>query len=419
MSDTPKGKCQQIEPWPEPVEGRLLLNELAQVLRQVVILPNCGAEILALWVVHTYAFLLRHVSTYIGIESPEKQCGKTTLLGVLSHLVSRPEIAANISPSAFFRVIEETRPTLLIDEADTFLKRNQELRGILNAGYTDDTAYVVRVASHEDENKSRLVRFSCFCPKAIASIGRLPETLADRCIPIRMQRKTPRETCQRLDLQAAADLRRKCARFILDQKDEITRARPPMPPGLPDCMCDIFEPLTAIADLAGGEWPEMARQAAVSLTLSARENNPIGSLLLDIMVVFVELKAERMFTRRLIAGLNAFTERPWRELTRGREMTDQILGGVLRPYNVSPRTLWIEGASAKGYAKADFAEVFKRYIPRSEIDALLAEDAALKAHPPSSDSGAPGSPSCDSEATSNGDEKKDEPEGTGGEVAAA
>src|SRR5205814_5034442 len=134
--------------------------------------------------------------------SPEEQCGKTTLWTVLSHLVNRPEIAANISPPAFFRVIEENRPTLLIDEADTFLKRNVELRGILNAGYTRDTAYVVRVSNQKGSEResegapdrqkagSRLARFSCFCPKAIASIGRLPETLADRCILFWMQRKT-------------------------------------------------------------------------------------------------------------------------------------------------------------------------------------------------------------------------------------
>src|SRR5947209_15625592 len=156
MSDEPKGRRQEVEPWPEPVEGKALLNELADVLRRVVILPKWGPEILALWIVHTYAFLLRRVSTYLGIESPEKQCGKTTLLTVLSHLVNRPEIAANISPPAFFRVIEETRPTLLIDEGDTFLKRNGELRGILNAGYTLETAYVVRVAPETKNAKANL-----------------------------------------------------------------------------------------------------------------------------------------------------------------------------------------------------------------------------------------------------------------------
>src|SRR5258708_5974248 len=175
MSDDDKENRQPelppLEPWPEPVDGNLLLDEIAQALRRVVILPKWAAETLALWILHTYAFLLRGVSTYIGIESPEKQCGKTTLLTVLSQLVSRPEIAANISPPAFFRVIQETRPTLLIDEGDTFLKRNPELRGILNAGYTRETAYVVRVANQKRESRgqtseirdtgsnSRLVRF--------------------------------------------------------------------------------------------------------------------------------------------------------------------------------------------------------------------------------------------------------------------
>src|SRR5438105_120309 len=120
--------------WPQPVDGKLLLDELVRVLTRFVILPKWAPETLALWTLHTYAFHLRDVSTYIGLESPEKRCGKTTLLSVLSELVSRPIVAANISSPAFFRVIEETRPTLLIDEADTFLKGNDEMRGILNAG---------------------------------------------------------------------------------------------------------------------------------------------------------------------------------------------------------------------------------------------------------------------------------------------
>src|SRR6476620_7983113 len=107
-----------------------LLDSLAQLLPRFVVLPKHAAETLALWIVHTYCFQFRDVSTYIGVESPEKRCGKTTLLGILSKLVHQPIIASNISPSAFFRVIEEMRPTLLIDEADTFLQGNDELRGI-------------------------------------------------------------------------------------------------------------------------------------------------------------------------------------------------------------------------------------------------------------------------------------------------
>ena len=184
---------EEEEPWPEPVDGPALLDELEQVMTRHVVLPPFGAEAAALWVLHTYAFQLRDVSTYLGVESPEKRCGKTTLLSVLSELGNRTVALANISSSAVYRAIEEKQPTLLIDEADTFLQGNDELRGILNSGYTRQTAFVVRVAAQrrvdgsslmvdgkaQKGEGSRLVRFSCWCPKVMAAIGHLPETLAD------------------------------------------------------------------------------------------------------------------------------------------------------------------------------------------------------------------------------------------------
>lgn len=109
----------EVEPWPEPVDLGLLLDELVRTIRSFVILPKWGAETLALWVVHTFAFELRDVTTYIGLESPEHRCGKSTLVTVLSELANRTVVASNVSSSALFRVIEEVRPTLLIDEVDS------------------------------------------------------------------------------------------------------------------------------------------------------------------------------------------------------------------------------------------------------------------------------------------------------------
>src|SRR5436190_6575654 len=238
-----------LEPWPEPVDGNLLLSEIVQVLRLIVVLPKWAAEALALWVLHTYAFKLRDVSTYIGIESPEKQCGKTTLLTVLYELANRAVAAANISPPAFFRVIEDLAPTLLIDEGDTFLNGNDQLRGILNSGYTRKTAFVLRAtvsgpasnSEKESENaiaKGSVTRYSCWCPKVIATIGRLPDTLADRCILIRIQRKTANEECERLRDVGAATLRSQCARFVLDNSQAIAAARPHLPTALSDRAAD-------------------------------------------------------------------------------------------------------------------------------------------------------------------------------------
>ncbi len=351
-----------------------------------MVLPPWAAETLALWALHTYAFQLRDISAYLGLESPEKRCGKSTLLAVLGRLVHRPVIAANISPPAFFRVIQETRPTLLIDEADTFLQGNDELRGILNSGYSRQTAYVVRVVpgfpaaparvpnrlsrSDAPSGAMGLAAFSCWCPKIMATIGRLPDTLADRCILIRMHRKLAGEACQRAGSLDATDLKRQCVRFVRDHAEKITSARPSIPSNLNDRAADIWEPLLVLADLAGGSWPERARQAAVALSALAQNHHPIGALLLDILAVFVNSKQDRLFSRTLVDGLNTQVDRPWTDLRRGKAITELWLARLLRPYGVLPRMLWLDNGQARGYCLEDFTEVFRRYIPKSEIEAL-------------------------------------------------
>jgi hypothetical protein len=393
----------EIQPWPKAVDGAALLNELERVLKRFVVLPKWAAETLALWVVHTYAFELRHVSTYIGVESPERRCGKTTLLDVLQRLVNRPAVTANISSSAFFRAIGELRPTLMIDEADTFLRTNNPLRGILNAGYTKETAYVVRTARETrngpgestttsapppGNNESacfrpnrrdaeahvgqarywRVARFSCWCPKVIALIGRLPGTLADRCIVIRMQRKTQSEPCERIRTMNATTLRRKCARFVQDHAREIARARPALPVELNDRAADIWEPLLVVADLAGGTWPEAARRAAVGLSADGDAHNPMSSLLVDIAVS--SGGETRIFSHVLVGKLNRCLDRPWGELTSGKEITELWLSKRLRPYGIRPRNVRIGDRQGKGYCLEDFREAFLRYVPLSAVNAL-------------------------------------------------
>ena len=380
-----------VEPWGEAVDGDLLLQELARTLRRFVVLPKWGPEALALWVVHTYAYDLRGVSTYVGVESPEKRCGKTTLLSVLSELVSRPVVAANISSPAFFRVIEEARPTLLIDEADTWLQGNEMLRGILNSGYTRKTAFVVRVAQwarkanadgegkEDTGGRMRLARYSCWCPKVMASIGKLPDTLADRCILIRMQRKTGGDDCERLRSLEASALRRQCAKFVLDHAKQITEARPELPRGLNDRAGDIWEPLLALADLAGGGWPEWARTAALELTTTVQETNPIGTLLLDIFVMFKLEEVERMTSREVVAELNLLVDRPWSELRPGRRITEHWLAHQLRPYGLQPRTLWIDEKTVRGYLLEEIVAASRRYARRQDLEEAVANATLRRA----------------------------------------
>ncbi len=379
----------KLEPWPERVDGAQLLDETERKVTGHVVLPKWAGETITLWVPHTYCFQYRDITTYIGIESPEHRCGKSTLITILSELTHRAVVASNVTAPSFFRVIAQVEPTLLIDEADTFLNGNEELRGILNASYLRKTAFVLRAVnlpaesvggSGEGEAEEAgaaygpgVQRFSCWCPKCIARIGALPVTLADRCIVFRLQRKTEEEQCERLRKFRAGDLPRKWLRFALDNAGAIASAEPEFPSGLNDREADIWEPLLVIADLAGGRWPERARQAAVGVALGNADSNPMGVLLFDVWMQFRRAHRTRLFSAELVQGLNWCGSRPWTDLLRGRPMTERWLARQLGPYGIRSRTMRIGEQQAKGYCEEDVVEVVRRYVPKAQASALVDE----------------------------------------------
>ena len=221
----------------------------------------------------------------------------------------------------------------------------------------------------------------------MAAIGRLPETLADRCIVIRMQRKTIREQCGRLRTLETNNLRQRCARFVSENQKAIAITQPEFPGSLHDRAVDIWEPLFTLADLAGGEWPAKARTAAEGLTSGAHDRNPLGALLFDILCAFSVRNCARIFSHDLVRWLSNSTDRPWLDLpglrladggTR-KEVTELWLAQRLRPYGIRPRTIRIGDATAKGYVQQEMLETFRRYIPKSELDALKAELARQEA----------------------------------------
>lgn len=177
-----------IEPWPSPVNGAELLDEICGLISRYIVLPLESIAAVALWIVHTHCFDCFAHSPRLAIISPEKGCGKTTLLDVLYCLVARPLDTANATVSAIFRIVELAKPTLLIDEADTFLGDNDELRGILNAGHRRG-GQVTRTVGEDHEPR----QFSTWAPAAIAMIGRLPDTLNDRSIIVSLKRRKASE----------------------------------------------------------------------------------------------------------------------------------------------------------------------------------------------------------------------------------
>ena len=354
------------------VNGEALLDALVAVFMTCVRLPCWAAEVLALWVVHTQAFRLRDVATYIGIISPEHRYGKTTLMILLRKLVRRPVAAASVSSPAFFRIIHERHPTVMIDEGEKLLKLNRHLEPMLNAGYKEGTAYVWRVVNQSSAAAARrreeeeeagdeqgevehgwtgqtAVPFSCYCPKIIARIGPLGATLADRCIVFRMKRKEPGDKCARLSKKDADALREQCVKFVRENAEAIRDAEPEIPGELNDREAEIWTPLLAIGDVAGGKWTKVAREAAVYVSENGANDRGIAALLSDIVLLFGKSGADRMFSQTLVRELNGLDKREWSELAAGKALSGQLLAKVLHPYGIASRTIWIGKKSAKGY----------------------------------------------------------------------
>ncbi len=353
-----------VEPWHEPVNGERLLDNLAASCRRFIVLPPHGDTVLALWIVFTHLIDAAEVAPILAAVSPEKRCGKTTLVDLLSRLVRRPMPASNISPAALFRSVEAWRPTLLIDEADTFVRENEELRGIVNSGHTRPTAFVVRTVGDEHEPKA----FSTWSAKAIALIGRLPDTLDDRSIVLELRRKLPSERVEKLRHAEPGKfefLTRQCARFAADNAARVRVARPAIPDDLHDRAADNWEPLLIVADVAGGEWPKRARQAASVLSGATADGDSTKTeLLRDVRAIFERTRIERISSAGLAEALAADAGARWCEYNRGKPITQRQLARLLRPFAIVPNSVRLDdGSTPKGYLLEDFADAFKRYTP--------------------------------------------------------
>jgi hypothetical protein len=238
------------------------------------------------------------------------------------------------------------------------------MRGILNSGHTKTAAHVIRNVEVNGEHKPR--RFSTWAPKAIATIRALADTLEDRAIVLQLQRKPPGARVERLrkrDSDEFATLRRQVSRWAEDSLSALADPDPAIPDTLNDRAADNWRPLLAIADLAGGDWPKRARDAACLLSGEGHDAASINvELLIDIRLAFGETDIIR--SADLVANLTADPEKPWVEWKHGKPLTQKQLGGLLRPFSISSETVSIPGlADAKGYRRSRFEEAWEAYCP--------------------------------------------------------
>ena len=308
-----------LEPWPDPVDGAALLDTIAGTLERHVIAPKGAADAMALWTLHAHAHDAAYISPLLAITSPSPSCGKTTSLTLLGALVPKPIPASNITAAALFRAVERWAPTLLVDEADSFLRDSDELRGIINSGHNRGNAYVLRTIGDEHEPKL----FRTWAPKAIALIGKLPPTLASRSIHIELRRMAAGEFADpvRPDrLGHLQPLARQAARWAADKMAQLQNSEPELPTALVGRSADNWRAIIAIADAAGGDWPERARRTAETMTATTDQDQTAGIMMLADIKDIIDDR-DRIQSSELATKLSDMEDKPWPEWRGGKSIT--------------------------------------------------------------------------------------------------
>ncbi|MFD8965775.1 DUF3631 domain-containing protein [Streptomyces sp. NPDC059568] len=365
------------EPDPAPVsEGEHVLADLREEIKRFVVMPSEEAlTAVTLWVAATHLQTAWQHAPRLAVVGPAKRCGKSRLLDVVTETVHAPLITVNASPAAIFRSITaKNPPTLLVDEADTLFgtlkaaERNEDLRGLLNAGHQRNRP-TLRVTGPEHTP----VAFPTFAMAALAGIGDLPDTIMDRSVVIRMRRRAPGETVAAFrtgrDTPALHALRDRLTTWLHPLHATAMSMEPVMP--VEDRAADTWEPLVIVADLAGGQWPALARTTCSAMTAhEAGQDEDAGlrtRILVDIRRVFTaEGDPATLRTGRLIQQLNADPEAPWAEYS-AQGLTPRGLQLLLKDYGISSANHRFPGGTqAKGFARNQFLDAWARYCPAQE-----------------------------------------------------
>jgi hypothetical protein len=377
------------------IDGAALLDDVAAFLRAYVAFPAGHAAVaVTLWAAHTHLSARFESAPRLALLSPEKQCGKSRVLELLELLCAGAETLSDASPAYLYRRIAAGQVTILLDEADAIWKRGkadetaEALRSIVNAGHRR-SATVGRVEMNG--TSAKLIRFTVYAPAALAGIGNLPDTIMDRSVIVRMRRRTPDEPIspyrERLTRPEGEALRKELAAWAECVADLIGDPWPDMPDGITDRSADVWEPLLAVADLAGGGWPKLAREACTALVSGAQVASATTGIqlladlravwrrsgtggtsgtLLDSEVPEVPL-VPHMGTADLLKRLHGIEESLWADWY-GKPLNPRELADLLKPYEIRSAKVKIGDQSVRGYHLAHLIEPWRCYGVTGETD---------------------------------------------------
>ncbi len=371
-SATPMAKNNATPNIEKSIDGAELLGDVHDFIRRFVAFPSPTClDTVTLWAAHAHGIEYFHTTPRLAALSPEPESGKTRVLELLDLLTPNAMLVFSPSVAAIFRKLAQNQVTLLFDEVDTiFTKRgkddqNEDLRALLNAGYRRGASIPRCVGPKHDVQD-----FKVFAAVALAGIGDLPDTVMTRSIVIKMRRRSAHEHIEQYRVRVHEEeghaLRDRLALWVESIGPAAGEAWPELPAGVVDRRAEAWEPLIAIADQAGGVWPDRARVAAVAdvAAYRGRETSLGIKLLIDLRHLFSLGGREKdaVSTSEILERLNAMEESPWGDL-RGKPLDSRGLAMRLRRYGVTSKTVRLAAATPKGYTREDLHDAWQRYLP--------------------------------------------------------
>ncbi|WP_019061139.1 DUF3631 domain-containing protein [Streptomyces prunicolor] len=360
------------------IDGAALLDEVEAFHRRFNVFPTQSAYVaVALWDAHAHLIECFETTPRIAFLSPEPGSGKSRALEIVELLTPRPVTTVSASANALYRLVDSAAglPTVLFDEVDTIFGpkagTDEALRGFLNAGWRR-TAGALRCVGEGSNQNAQI--FNSYCAVAMAGLGSLPDTVLTRSVIIRMRKRAPNEKAepyrQRTHEKQGHALRERLAKWADTVRDQVANAWPDMPEGVTDRPADMWEPLLAVADAAGGTWPDRARAACLELISAAHDNDEssIGVRLLTDLRDKVFCGDDRVPTAVIIESLLHIEDAPWGDLDdkpiNSRTLA-RLLGQYVTPSNkpIKPRGIRTPQGFPKGYYADDLTDAWTRYCP--------------------------------------------------------